>query len=286
MKKITAVLAVIIVAFSVTGCLGKKSDSTRQIDDSTSDFHDGSNNASESAKQDDSQKGNAVSDNPIVNAENVLNQYMKYANFEFNESMLKLMTPTMQKQYKETIENQAHDHAYDEHEEDMLTEVSFVADKDKSIVLESVNIPEEYLTAVELFGNVYYKNKGEEASDDGYAIVVEVAKNDWKIAYVGTKSHAYLSGIISDNESQKADNNAKVVYEAAEKAYDSIKDDYDFKYMNYICTEKDKFVEEIKKNLSDDLKDTYFTVFMADGKLDYVLWSEENGSEVVVKYPS
>ena len=43
-------------------------------------------------------------------------------------------------------------------------------------------------------------------------------------------------------------------------------------YMNYISTETDKFIEKIKEQLPDELKDTYFTVFIDEGKLDYVVW--------------
>ena len=45
--------------------------------------------------------------------------------------------------------------------------------------------------------------------------------------------------------------------------------------MNYISTETDKFIEKIKEQLPDELKDTYFTVFIDEGKLDYVVWSQE-----------
>ena len=55
--------------------------------------------------------------------------------------------------------------------------------------------------------------------------------------------------------------------------------------MNYISTETDKFIEKIKEQLSDELKDTYFTIFIDEGKLDYVVWSQEAGSEITVTYP-
>ena len=51
------------------------------------------------------------------------------------------------------------------------------------------------------------------------------------------------------------------------------------------ATAKDKFVEKIKEQLPDELKDTYFTVFIDEGKLDYVVWSQEAGSEITVTYP-
>lgn len=55
--------------------------------------------------------------------------------------------------------------------------------------------------------------------------------------------------------------------------------------MNYISTETDKFIEKIKEQLPEELKDTYFTVFIDEGKLDYVVWSQEAGSEITVTYP-
>lgn len=280
MKKISAILAAVILCLSAAGCNEKnsggvsdgKSPNTGSLSESVS-------------KEPDESMGNSVSDDPIENAEYVLGQYMKYANFEFDESMLKLMTSEMQEQYRDTMKNQGHDHGYDEHEENMLSDVSFTADREQSKILESVNIKDEYITAVELIGTVSYKNRGKEASYDGYAIVIETPGHEWKIAYAGTKSQAYLAGIIADDKSDKADSNAAAVYEAAEKACTALDGKYEFKYMNYISTENDDFVNEIKKGLPEELNETYFTVFITDGKLDYVLWSENMSSETVGRYP-
>ena len=281
MKRIAVTMAAAVIALSVAGCNEKNGNDDSAVLSSAAES--GTENGG--LNSDNSISSNSVSDDPIENAEYVVSQYMKYANLEFDESMLKLMTSDMQEQYKDTMENQGHDHGYDDNEEDMLTDVSFTADRDNSEILESVNIKDEYLTAVELTGSVNYKNKGEEASDSAYAIVIETPEHEWKIAYAGTKSQAYLVGIIADEESDKADSNAKAVYEAAEKACKKLDGEYEFKYLNYISTENDDFVNEIKSDLSDELEDTYFTVFMDGSKLDYVLWAENMSSTTVGRYP-
>lgn len=274
-------MATAVIALSASGC------NENNVNNDSAAFSSAAESVTENGggNQDNSVGGNSVSDDPIENAEYVVGQYMKYANLEFDESMLKLMTSEMQEQYKDTVENQGHDHGYDDNEENMLSDVSFTADREQSQILESVNIKDEYITAVELIGTVSYKNQGKEASYKGYAIVIETPGHEWKIAYAGTKSQAYLAGIIADDESDKADSNAAAVYEAAEKACTALDGKYEFKYMNYISTENDDFVNEIKKNLPEELIDTYFTVFITDGKPDYVLWSEDMSSETVGQYP-
>ena len=143
MKKISAILAAVILCLSAAGCNQKNSGGVS--DGKSPDTGSLSESVS---KEPDESMGNSVSDDPIENAEYVVDQYMKYANFEFDESMLKLMTSEMQEQYKDTVENQGHDHGYDEHEENMLSDVSFTADREQSKILESVNIKDEYILSL------------------------------------------------------------------------------------------------------------------------------------------
>ncbi len=279
MKKYIAAATALIMILSLAGCNDKTNNGNN------SNAEESGNADLSSAETNVGYESDAVSDDPIENASYVVDQYMKYANFEFNESMLKLMTPTMQKSYKDAMENEAHDHGFDEHDEDMLTGVTFVADKENSKILDKINIEEDYKTAVELVGYVLFKDKGEEQADDVYAILIETQENNWQIAFIGDKNQAYFAGIIEDEKSAEAIKNAESVYNAAQKACESLDGKYEFNYLNYVSSEKDKFVDEIKKNLSDDLKDSSFTVFMKDQNLDYVVWSENSKSNVIVRYP-
>lgn len=150
-----------------------------------------------------------------------------------------------------------------------------------------MNISEEYSKAAELYVTIAYDSSEGEVTSSQYILMVLDKDNDWKVCFAGSKAQAYADGIITDENSEKAEANAQAVYEAAEKAVTELSKDksYKFEYMNYISTETDKFIEKIKEQLPDELKDTYFTVFIDEGKLDYVVWSQEAGAEITVTYP-
>ena len=141
--------------------------------------------------------------------------------------------------------------------------------------------------AAELYVTIAYDSSEGEVTSSQYILMVLDKDNDWKVCFAGSKAQAYADGIITDENSEKAEANAQAVYEAAEKAVKELSKDksYKFEYMNYISTETDKFIEKIKEQLPDELRDTYFTVFIDEGKLDYVVWSQEAGSEITVTYP-
>lgn len=222
---------------------------------------------------------------PLEEAKDVAAMYLKAANAEFDQSMVKLMTDDYAADYEYMKKNMGGDNEYGEDEQ--ISGVRYSFDKDKCGFIDKVNISEEYSKAAELYVTIAYDSSEGEVTSSQYILMVLDKDNDWKVCFAGSKAQAYADGIITDENSERAEANAQAVYEAADKAVKELSKDksYKFEYMNYISTETDKFIEKIKEQLPDELKDTYFTVFIDEGKLDYVVWSQEAGSEITVTYP-
>ena len=280
MKKIIFAAAILCAAF-MTGCslsldAGTESSQPAQTAES--------GQVSESVVTDDTTESVAEAD-PLAEAKDVAAMYLKAANAEFDQSMVKLMTDDYAAEYEYMKKNMGGDDVHGEDEQ--LSGVKYSFDKDKCGFIDKVNISEEYSKAAELYVTVAYDSSEGEVTASQYILMVLDKNNDWKICFAGSKAQAYAEGIITDENSQKAENDAQTVYEAAQKAAEELsKDkDYKFEYMNYISTESDRFIQKIKEQLPDELKDTYFTVFIDDGKLDYVVWSQEPGAEITVTYP-
>ena len=73
-----------------------------------------------------------------------------------------------------------------------------------------------------------------------------------------------------------------------EHAFDELSksEDYKFEFINYLSSEDDEFIKRIKDQLPEDVKDTYFAVFLDDGKLDHILWGETVDSQIIIEYPT
>ena len=201
---------------------------------------------------------------PLEEAKDVAAMYLKAANAEFDQSMVKLMTDDYAADYEYMKKNMGGDNEYGEDEQ--ISGVRYSFDKDKCGFIDKVNISEEYSKAAELYVTIAYDSSEGEVTSSQYILMVLDKDNDWKVCFAGSKAQAYADGIITDENSEKAEANAQAVYEAAEKAVKELSKDksYKFEYMNYISTETDKFIEKIKEQLSDELKDTYFTIFNND----------------------
>lgn len=279
MKKIIFAAAILSVAV-MTGCsfdFGGGTESSQLVENvqggQTTAVTEGADTESEEAAD------------PLEEAKDVAAMYLKAANAEFDQSMVKLMTDDYAADYEYMKKNMGGDNEYGDDEQ--LSGVRYSFDKDKCGFIDKVNISEEYSKAAELYVTVAYDSSEGEVTSSQYLLMVLDKDNDWKVCFAGSKAQAYADGIITDENSEKAEANAQAVYEAADKAVKELsKDkDYKFEYMNYISTETDTFIEKIKEQLPDELKDSYFTVFIDDGKLDYVVWSQEAGAEITVTYP-
>ncbi len=212
---------------------------------------------------------------PITAAAEVFSQYLVYANHDFSMSMFELMTPTMREQYNSTLKSAAGDHGNVQPTGNVTTDVSFSPETEASSVIGRINIPEEHLRCVELVGKINYRYLGTKTESDGYALVIETPEHEWKLAFAGTKQLAYLNGYISDDDSKQAEANAKLVFETAVKVKSALKD-HEFRFMNYLSTEKDEFVEEIKKELPEELKGSYFMIFLENGEVSRVMWAAKS----------
>lgn len=280
MKKLTLIAAAVLACAPITGCsldFGGDNNTTTVAD---------STPAGQTAQTtDDTTTDSIEKADPLTEAEDVAALYLKAANAEFDQSMVKLMTDDYAADYEYMKQHMGNDNEYGTDEQ--LSGVRYSFDKEKSGFIDSVNISEEYSKAAELYVTIAYDSSEGEVTSSQYILMVLDKDNDWKVCFAGTKAQAYAEGIISDDDSKKAEANAQAVYEAADKAVAELSKDksYKFDYMNYISTEDDKFITKIKELLSDDLKDTYFTVFLDEGKLDYVVWSQQAGDEITVTYP-
>lgn len=282
MKRLLALMLVFTAIFC-TAC-SDSGKNTEKTEDSKSVSYSSDNGETESASA-EIQSGSEQSDEYISQAKGVFKLYLRSGNAEYDSSMLKLMTASFGEKYKNMKQSMGNDEHYDE-EALPLEGLKFAFDDEKCREIEGVNIPEKYDRAVELFVTVLYDNSGEQKTSQQYAIVVEI-DGEWKICFAGSQSLAYADGILQNENSKNALKEAKAVYDAAQTAYNELSKDneYKFQYMNYISTENDKFIDLIKENLDDSLKDSYFTVFMSDGKLSYVVWSKSMGDQVAVTYP-
>ena len=189
---------------------------------------------------------------PLEEAKDVAAMYLKAANAEFDQSMVKLMTDDYAADYEYMKKNMGGDNEYGEDEQ--ISGVRYSFDKDKCGFIDKVNISEEYSKAAELYVTIAYDSSEGEVTSSQYILMVLDKDNDWKVCFAGSKAQAYADGIITDENSEKAEANAQAVYEAAEKAVKELSKDksYKFEYMNYISTETDKFIEK-KKVLSEKL---------------------------------
>lgn len=281
MKKITAVAALLCAA-GMTGCSLGGSDG----DKAQTSADAGGEAVSQETRTDHNVSSEEEPADPLAEAEEVAAMYLKAANAEFDQSMVKLMTDDYAAEYEYMKQNIGHDDEYGD-EEEQLSGVKYNFDKEKSGFIDKVNIEEEYSKAAELYVTVSYDSSEGDVTSSQYILTVLDKDNDWKVCFAGTKAQAYTDGIITDENSEAAFANAQIVFESAQKAYDELSKDKDYKfdYLNYISTEKDKFIEKIKSELPDELKESYFTVFLDNGKLDYVVWSEQMGAEISVTYP-
>lgn len=286
MKKLLAVILAVTAVLG-TGCSKSESNSGGSESTAGKSAVQENNENTENGSDETFDDSAAQSENSIEQAKAVVKLYLRSGNAEYDSSMLNLMTESFGETYKNMKQSMGHDEQYEETEELPLDGLTFDFDEEKCREIEGVNIPEKYDRAVEIFVTVSYENEEEIKSSQQYAIVVEI-EGEWKICFAGSQALAYSDGILQDENSQGAMEKAKLVFEAAQKAYDELSADkeYTFEYMNYISTEKDKFIQLTKENLDEELKNSYFTLFLADGKLSYVVWSEAVGDELAVTYPA
>ncbi len=222
---------------------------------------------------------------PLLEPEKVVVTYMRAANAEFDRSMTKLMTDAYAAKYEYTKENMGHDHDYEgEHEEQ---DFKYEFDHEKSGFIDWVNVEEDYIKACEIYITVTYGEDQQPVSQ--YLVLIQDEEDKkWKICFAGSKQQAYTEGLIKDERSEKALDSAKAVYEAVSAVHDELASDeeYEFKFINYISTEDDEFVNRIKDTLPEELKTSYFTVFLDGQELDHIVWGESIDSDLMVTYPT
>ena len=91
---------------------------------------------------------------PLEEAKDVAAMYLKAANAEFDQSMVKLMTDDYAADYEYMKKNMGGDNEYGEDEQ--ISGVRYSFDKDKCGFIDKVNISEEYSKAAELYVTIAY----------------------------------------------------------------------------------------------------------------------------------
>ena len=177
MKKITAVAALLCAA-GMTGCSLGGSDG----DKAQTSADAGGEVVSQETRTDHNVSSEEEPADPLAEAEEVAAMYLKAANAEFDQSMVKLMTDDYAAEYEYMKQNIGHDDEYGD-EEEQLSGVKYNFDKEKSGFIDKVNIEEEYSKAAELYVTVSYDSSEGDVTSSQYILTVLDKDNDWKVCH-------------------------------------------------------------------------------------------------------
>ena len=125
---------------------------------------------------------------PLEEAKDVAAMYLKAANAEFDQSMVKLMTDDYAADYEYMKKNMGGDNEYGEDEQ--ISGVRYSFDKDKCGFIDKVNISEEYSKAAELYVTIAYDSSEGEVTSSQYILMVLDKDNDWKVCFAGSNRSA------------------------------------------------------------------------------------------------
>ena len=109
---------------------------------------------------------------PLEEAKDVAAMYLKAANAEFDQSMVKLMTDDYAADYEYMKKNMGGDNEYGEDEQ--ISGVRYSFDKDKCGFIDKVNISEEYSKAAELYVTIAYDSSEGEVTSSQYILMLSL----------------------------------------------------------------------------------------------------------------
>ncbi len=270
-RRLTAAMAAVL-ALSLCACSLTENDTSSEAPAQTEAVSAAAPVSDDSTEQTD----------PMLEPKKVAVTYMKAQGKGFDEELTKIMSDYYAARYEYLMSTDPGEQ-FEYNEDDF----KFEFDHDNCGFIAKVNVEESYDKACGLAVTATY-GEGVEPVSKYIVLIQDSSDKQWKICYVGTKADAYLSKTIEDEYSQKIMDNAKAVYDAAQNAFDELSksEDYEFEFINYLSSEDDEFIKRIKDQLPDDVKDTYFAVFLDDGKLDHILWGETVDSQIIIEYPT